>query len=300
MEIGVALPQYGAAVPGLSAGALAAFARGAEDAGLDAVWASDRILTPTHPSHLYPGSGTPEKPYPEAFKVFLDPLEVLTVAATATTRVRLGTSTLNAPFYPPVLLARSLTTLDRLSGGRLDAGFGIGWLGDEYTAVGQDFARRGALLDEALDVLHSMWTAHPVAHEGPRWTVPEAYVGLRPVQLPHPPVYLGGFGPAAMRRIGRRADGWVGIVCPDEMLTALWAAARAAADDAGRDPGALRMHLRYNPGPGETADSVAALLDGVRKRHDPHGVFVDAQQCVETPEAALEMAIRVKELLDAG
>ncbi|MQT05542.1 LLM class flavin-dependent oxidoreductase, partial [Streptomyces jumonjinensis] len=138
MHIGMALPQYGThARPELIAG----FARDAEDAGFDALWVGDRALTPVAPSDVYPGY-SPENPYPPGFTTFLDPVTVLTVAATATERVRLGTSTLTAPWYPPLLLARSLASLDRISGGRLVAGLGIGWMRDEYTAVNADFTRR--------------------------------------------------------------------------------------------------------------------------------------------------------------
>ncbi|MFC9396184.1 TIGR03619 family F420-dependent LLM class oxidoreductase [Streptomyces sp. NPDC057027] len=292
MDIGIALPQYGTHA---RADRVAAFARDAEEAGFDSLWVGDRALTPVDPGDLYPGH-TPENPYPHQYKTFLDPLTVLTVAATATGRARLGTSTLNGPWYPPVLLARSLTSLDQVSGGRLDAGLGIGWLRDEYTAVGADFRRRGALLDELLDVLHGIWTEEEFGHEGPHWTIPASYVGLRPVQPGGPPVYLGGFSPAALRRVGRRAAGWVGTVLPPAVAGHLWDEARRAADEAGRDPGSLRREIRHNPGPGATADAVAAVLAGVRDT-GAEGCFVDLQQCVDEPGEALELGVKVLSLL---
>ncbi|MEI5102222.1 TIGR03619 family F420-dependent LLM class oxidoreductase [Streptomyces sp. PmtG] len=295
MRIGIALPQYGSHA---REEAIAPFARDAESAGFDSLWVGDRSLTPVAPSDLYPGH-TPDNPYPAGFKTFMDPLTVLTVAATATTRVRLGTSTLNAPWYPPLLLARSLTTLDRLSGGRLDAGLGIGWMRDEYTAVNADFGKRGALLDEALDVLEGIWTRAEFGHEGPHWSIPRAYVGLRPVQHPHPPVYLGGFSPAAMARVGRRAAGWVGVTMPPEAQAALWAMARRAADEAGRDPDALRREIRHNPAPGASAEDIAAVLRGVRDS-GAEGCFIDLHHHVDEPEAALELGARVLKLVRAG
>ncbi|MBH1937694.1 TIGR03619 family F420-dependent LLM class oxidoreductase [Streptomyces sp. AV19] len=295
MQIGIALPQYGTHA---RAAAIAGFARDAEAAGFDSLWVGDRSLTPVAPSDIYPGH-TPENPYPPQYKTFLDPLTVLTVAATATGRVRLGTSTLNAPWYPPLLLARSLTSLDQVSGGRLDAGFGIGWMRDEYSAVNADFTRRGALLDEILDVLHGIWTEETFAHTGPQWTVPPAHVGLRPVQRPHPPVLLGGFGPAAMRRVGRRADGWAGVVLPPEAHAGLWATARRAAEEAGRDPEALRQCLRHNPRPGASAEDIATVLRGVRES-GADSCFVDLQQCVTEPEEALELGIEVLRRVRAG
>ncbi|GGO53162.1 TIGR03619 family F420-dependent LLM class oxidoreductase [Streptomyces lasiicapitis] len=290
MHIGIALPQYGTHA---RAEAIAAFARDAEAAGFDSLWAGDRSLTPVAPSDLYPGH-TPDNPYPPEYKTFLDPLTVLTVAAAATSRVRLGTSTLNAPWYPPLLLARSLTSLDQVSGGRLDAGLGIGWLRDEYTAVNADFGKRGARLEEILDILEGIWTREVFEHDGPHWTIPRSYVGLRPVQAPHPPVYLGGFSPAAMARIGRRAAGWVGVSLPAEAQAGLWGIARRAAEDAGRDPDALRRQIRHNPKPGATSEEIAAVLRGVRDT-GAESCFVDLQQCVREPGEALELGGAVLE-----
>ncbi|ARX85696.1 TIGR03619 family F420-dependent LLM class oxidoreductase [Streptomyces alboflavus] len=295
MHIGIALPQYGTHA---RAEAVAPFARDAEAAGFDSLWVGDRSLTPVEPSDLYPGH-TPEHPYPAEYKTFLDPLVVLTVAATATTRVRLGTSTLNAPWYPPLLLARSLTSLDQVSGGRLDAGLGIGWLRDEYTAVNADFGKRGARLEEILDILEGIWAQEVFGHKGEHWEIPRSYVGLRPAQPAGPPLYLGGFSPAAMARVGRRAAGWVGVSLPAQAQAGLWGIARRAAEDAGRDPDALRRQIRHNPRPGATAEDIAAVLREVRDT-GAESCFVDLQQCVREPEEALELGGAVLERVRRG
>ncbi|MEL3948003.1 TIGR03619 family F420-dependent LLM class oxidoreductase [Streptomyces sp. LNU-CPARS28] len=295
MHIGIALPQYGTHA---RAEAVAPFARDAEAAGFDSLWVGDRSLTPVEPSDLYPGH-TPEHPYPAEYKTFLDPLVVLTVAATATTRVRLGTSTLNAPWYPPLLLARSLTSLDQVSGGRLDAGLGIGWLRDEYTAVNADFGKRGARLEEILDILEGIWAQEVFGHKGEHWEIPRSYVGLRPAQPAGPPLYLGGFSPAAMARVGRRAAGWVGVSLPAQAQAGLWGIARRAAEDAGRDPDALRRQIRHNPRPGATAEDIAAVLREVRDT-GAGSCFVDLQQCVREPEEALELGGAVLERVRRG
>ncbi|EFL04283.1 hydride transferase 1 [Streptomyces sp. SPB78] len=294
MDMGIALPQYGThARPEV----ISAFARDAEDAGFDSLWVGDRSLAPVSPSDLYPGH-TPDVPYPPQYKTFLDPLVVLTLAAASTHRARLGTSTLNAPWYPALLLARSLTSLDLASGGRLDPGLGIGWLRDEYTAVNADFDKRGALLEEILDVLDAYWTQEEFAHEGTHWTIPRSYVGLRPAAPGGPPVYLGGFSPAAMRRIGRRAAGWVGTVLPEPAYTALWDTARRAADEADRDPGALRRLIRYNPAPGVGVPEIADTLLGMREL-GAEGCFVDLQQSTREPKEALDLGIQVLERVQA-
>ncbi|KNB54087.1 TIGR03619 family F420-dependent LLM class oxidoreductase [Streptomyces caatingaensis] len=295
MQTGIALPRYGTHA---RTEAIAGFARDAEEAGFASLWAGDRSLTPVAPGDLYPGH-TPDNPYPPEYRTFLDPLTVLTVAATATRRVRLGTSTLNAPWYPPLLLARSLTSLDRVSDGRLDAGLGTGWMRDEYAAVNADFTRRGALLDEILDILHGIWTEETFEHQGPQWTIPRAHVGLRPVQRPHPPVLLGGFSAAALRRVGRRADGWAGVLLPPEAHTALWTTARRAAASAGRDPDALRQCLRHNPRPGATPETVATALRQARDL-GADSCFLDLQQCVREPDEALELGIEALERTREG
>jgi alkanesulfonate monooxygenase SsuD/methylene tetrahydromethanopterin reductase-like flavin-dependent oxidoreductase (luciferase family) len=153
MRIGLSVPQLGALA---QPHAVTTVATEAEIAGYDSLWVMDRLLAPLHPRSAYPG--TPDGALPAEHHRVLDPLVVLTHAAAVTDRVRLGTNVLVAPWYPPVPLARSLTTLDLLSGGRLTVGLGIGWSADEYDATGASMHGRGARLEEILDVLEHAWT----------------------------------------------------------------------------------------------------------------------------------------------
>ena len=121
----------------------------------------------------------------------------------------LGTATICAPFTAPALLAKALTSLDVLSGGRLTAGLGMGWLPQEYAAAGVPYERRGARMDEYLRCLEALWTQDPVEFAGEFYTVPRSHVGPPPVQRPHPPVLLGGAAAPALRRAGRLAQGWI-------------------------------------------------------------------------------------------
>jgi probable F420-dependent oxidoreductase len=239
--VGLALSQYGAFA---RREAVIEVARAAEDLGFDGLWTGDRILDPVNPRDRYPG--TADGRMPAEYTTFLDPLTVLTAAAAVTERVRLGTSTLNAPWYSPVLLARSLTSLDVLSEGRLDVGLGLGWSSDEYAAAGVPWAGRGARLEEIIDVLERIWADDPVTYESGSFSVPASRIEPKPVQRPRPPIYLGGYSPAALQRVGRRADGWLGAGAPLPVLTRMWDTVRRAAEDAGRDPGSLRMMLRMN------------------------------------------------------
>ncbi len=241
MELGLGMPQFGARA---ELARVAEFAREAETMGYDSLWVGDRLIAPTDPRDPYPGE---PQPYPPEFTRGADPFVVWAVAAAATTRVRLGSSTLNGPFYNPVVLARALTSIDAVSGGRLDVGLGLGWLRDEYTAAGVDWRSRARRLDETLDLLAAWWSSNPVKFHGEFVELPESVVDLRPVQPGGPPVYLGGFSAAALARVGRRAAGYLAVAGPPEAVqTQLWDAARSAAEAAGRDPATLRRVQRIN------------------------------------------------------
>lgn len=289
LRLGLALPQYG---PLADPAAIAGFAASAEALGYHSLWVGDRLLAPVDPSDRYPGGGTAERPYPPEFARFVDPFVALTAAAVATTTVRLGSSTLSGPLYSPVLLARTATSLDLLSGGRLDLGLGLSWLRDEYTATGVPWRGRGARLDELIEVLRTLWTADPAGYRSERWEIPDALFELRPVQRPHPPVLVGGMSEAALRRVGRLADGWLPARLPAEVLRRMWAVVTEAAERAGRDPGTLRRVMRINPSPSSACTSisdVAALLaeavaEGYRE------ALVDLHYLAKDVEHALELA----------
>lgn len=247
MRIGLTIPTFGSLA---NADNIVSVSRAAEDMGYESLWSGDRTLAPISPRDRYPGSE--DGVMPAAYANHMDPLTALTFAAAHTSRVRLGTSALNALWHPPLLLARTLTTLDVLSGGRLDVGFGVGWMRDEYAAVNVPWEGRGARLDETLDVLEKIWAAEVVSHEGPLFTIPASTIELKPSQRPRPPVLLAAFTPAGMSRVARRADGWLPVDMPLPYLIAQWDLITTEAESAGRDPGNLRMALRMNI---ELADS---------------------------------------------
>ncbi|MFI7044833.1 TIGR03619 family F420-dependent LLM class oxidoreductase [Streptosporangium sandarakinum] len=289
---GLAVPQYGRfACPE----AVVAVAREAEARGFSGLWAGDRLLTPLSPRDRYPGGdGT----IPPEHRTFLDPLAVLTTAAAVTSRIRLGTSTLNANWYPPVLLARSLTTLDVLSGGRLDAGLGLGWSRDEYAATGVPWKGRAARLDAAIDTLEAIWRDDPVAVTAPGWSVPPSHIGPKPVQRPHPPILLAGFSPAALERVGRRADGWLAAAMPVPLLADMRDTIRRAAERAGRDPDGVRVIVRANPvvsgTAGATVGEIAGRLRAIAET-GVHEIFVDLQLTARDPAHLLDLAETLRE-----
>lgn len=242
MRIGIGAPQLGPfADPALTA----ATARRAEAAGFDSLWVIDRLLIPVEPRSPYPA--TPDGSLPEVQRVALDPLVTLTVAAAATSTIRLGTDVLVAPWYPPVLLARSLATLDRASGGRLVVGLGLGWSLDEYEAVGAPMQGRGKRLEEIIDVLHSLWGPGAADIATSRERIAPAALGVRPLQDPRPPVLLATFNPDGLDRVARCADGWLPAGLPLDVTAAMWDQVRSLAASYGRDPDALQLVLRAEP-----------------------------------------------------
>jgi probable F420-dependent oxidoreductase len=287
--LGFAVPQYGAAANA----ELARFASTAEELGADSLWVGDRLLAAVHPTVGYAGKDT----IPEQFRAGIDPFIALAVAATATTRVRLGSSVFVAPWYPPVQLARQLTSIDVISGGRLLPGFGIGWSPEEYEAAGAPFRRRGAALDELLDTLEQLWTTNPVVHQGERWTIPESWVNLKPVQQPRPPIYLGAFTPAGLTRVGQRGDGWTGVVqVPGgvhiDMLNWQRQAIDSAARAAGRDPSAIHAYVRINVAEAASVEQVADAV-GVLADNGYPDAFVDLLYVATTTDAHLDWVERL-------
>ncbi len=160
MRIGLAIPQVGSLA---DADTVRTVASAAEQAGYSSLWAMDRILAPLDPRTPYPA--TPDGVLPSEQATCLDPIGVLTLAAAVTDEIRIGTSVLVGPFYPPVLLARSLATLDQISGGRLTAGLGLGWSRDEYDAVGvpQRDLGSGARSSSTCSTPHGPQTSSPTA-----------------------------------------------------------------------------------------------------------------------------------------
>ncbi|GAA2447151.1 TIGR03619 family F420-dependent LLM class oxidoreductase [Streptomyces macrosporus] len=299
MRIGFTLPQYGPLGERISE--VPRFAREAEALGAAGLWAGDRLLTAVSPSVCYPGTDG----VPEEFHVAADPFTVLTAAAVATERVLLGSNVINAPWYPPALLARQLAGIDRLSGGRLLAGFGTGWSPEEYRAVGVPMEERGARLDECLDVLETWWTTDPVEHDGPRWTIPAGHVRLKPAREPRPPIYLGAFAPRAMRRIALRADGWLPVVTlpggfDPAAITEPMARLREEAGRAGRDPGELDVILRVNPSSEATVDDIADTLKRARGEAGVEHAFVELMYLSRDVDHALELCGRILDAAGRG
>jgi probable F420-dependent oxidoreductase len=282
MKIGFGLPTAGAWA---SPAAIDTVARRAELLGYSSLWTFQRLLYALEPRNEY--YGAPGGVWPEAFKRTLDPIVVLTLAAACTRAIRIGVSVLIVPFYEPIVLAKQLATLDYVSHGRLDVGLGIGWSLDEFEAVGASATRRGARADEFIRCLKTVWTQERVEFAGEFYRIPPCRVEPKPVQRPHPPILVGGYNDAVLRRAAELGDGYTGGNIPLEDLAAVVGRVRAAAQRAGRDPATFpivcRGSFNLTPqalGAGRRAlwGSADEIRDDVR-RYEAAGVtelFLDA------------------------
>ncbi len=265
MKYGFFLPQMGAAA---GPDALVRVATRAEELGYDSLWVTERLLCPTSPRTPY--AGTADGSLPEAYRIVLDPIEALTYVAARTSRIGLGTSVLVMPYYHPVMLARRLTTLDVLSNGRLRVGIGQGWSEDEMEAAGASLKGRAARADEFIQVLKAIWTTDPVEFSGRFFKVAKSSIQPKPVQKPHPPIYLAAFSPGALKRAATLADGWQPVGLPLEVIKQMLEGFRGMAKQAGRDPAVLRVVMRGNleisekPVGGEGRFPFVGSLDEIR------------------------------------
>ena len=238
MRIGFFLPQIG---PAADVDAIAKVAKRAEELSYDSLWVTERLLYPTNPKTTYYGG-----PLPEPYKRVFDPLETLTFAAALTSRIALGTSVLDIPFYNPVILARRLTTLDVLSRGRLRVGFGLGWSKDEHDATGASMKARGKRADEFIALLKAIWTTDPAEFHGKYFQLPKSIIQPKPLQKPHPPLYLAAFAPGALNRVAKLADGWMPVAMNADQVRSTMTQIKNMAEDVGRDPNELKVIMRGN------------------------------------------------------
>jgi probable F420-dependent oxidoreductase len=230
MRIGFGLPVAGAwAYPE----AIGLFASRAEELGYDCLWTFQRLLVPAD-----------DEPAP-VYRSVLDPLISLGFAAAKTSRIRLGVSIINLPFVSPALLAKQASTLDVLSAGRLDLGLGTGWSPVEFAASGAEPAHRAARAVEYLGALHTLWADDISEFHGQFYEIPPSRMAPKPVQQPGPPVLLAGTVPAALRRAGGLAAGWLSSSRADlSKISEQVDIVREAAEKAGRDPASVRIVCR--------------------------------------------------------
>ncbi len=244
MKVGLVLPVTGKQATKEN---ITQVARDAEKEGFDSLWVFERLLSPLHPQTPYPA--TPDGSLPTGYQNVMDPLQTLGYLAGTTERITLGTSILDMLFHNPVILGRSLATLDILSNGRTICGLGLGWSKDEYDVSNVPFSHRGDRSDEMIDSLKRIWTDDVVEFDGRFYHIPASKIGPKPIQKPHIPVYLGGFSQNVFSRIVKYdLSGWLGVLAgPFEYLQNSLTSIKELAKKANKDPENFRVILLTYP-----------------------------------------------------
>ncbi len=226
--------------------------RRTEAAGFESVWGGEHVILPTTIDSQYPYTvdgkipAEPDTPIP-------DPLIWLAFAAAAAPTLRLGTCILIVPQRNPLVLAKELATLDRISGGRVELGLGVGWMKEEFDALGVPWPRRGARNDEYIAAMRALWAGPHAEFHGEFVDFPPVTCSPRPVQASIP-ILVGGDSDAAIQRAVRIADGYFPGEGDAERLALLIGRVREAAERAGRDPASIEINAMFGH---QMADPVA-------------------------------------------
>jgi probable F420-dependent oxidoreductase len=252
VRIGLALENFAPHPKIPDVEALSAYARRAEKLGFDSLWAWDHILLGAR------------QPFP-----FLESLSTLAALSMITRTVSLGTGVLVLPLRNPVVLAKTTSTLDRLSGGRLMLGVAAGWYEREFEACGIPFKQRGKLFEQGVEVLDRFWSGEPVDGQQDGMLFRRAVMSPPPQQRPRPPLLFGGYVDRVLRRVARLADGWLTYFYTPESFRRAWTAIRGYAHEEGRDPDALMnvaqlpfcVGSSYEAADGRVRDFVAGYFD---------------------------------------
>lgn len=219
----------------------------AERLGYDSVWVHDHVVMPAAVSSRYLYNDSGASPF-RAEQFIYDPLAVMAAIGARTTRVGIGTSVLIVPYRNPLILAKALSTIDRISHGRVILGIGVGWMEEEFAAlgIGDYFARRGSVTDEFMAVCVDLWTqSGPSSFSGTWITYDDVGANPLPVQKPHIPIWVGGKTAAAIRRVARYGTGYHSVASTPEQLALEVTAVRAEMERVGRDPDDLVVSMLW-------------------------------------------------------
>jgi probable F420-dependent oxidoreductase len=229
MRFGIVLPHF-RQVAGASA--IRDTAQAAERLGFDSIWVTDRAALPL---------GVVGRRFGPAF---FDPFVTLSYVAAKTERVRLGATVFVLPFRHPVLAARAIASLDQFSDGRVIVGAGAGWMPEEFEAIGVPFHNRGRLTDEYLEAMIALWSSPTASFAGPTVRFENLCSEPLPIQRPHPPIWVGGRAPAALRRAVKYGGAWHGSPEPLSRLRQVTPALTEEAKRQGRDPASIELTTR--------------------------------------------------------
>ncbi|MFQ5827976.1 MAG: LLM class flavin-dependent oxidoreductase [Candidatus Methylomirabilia bacterium] len=284
VEFGLAIRNFVGPDETPDVDAILSYAERAEALGFESLWAWDHMLLGTKP----------------AFPI-LDALSVLTAIAVRTSRIKLGTGVLVLPLRNPIVAAKVLASLDRISKGRLILGAAAGWYAREFDAVGVPFRERGRIFERNLELLLRLWTEESVTAQVDGLNLREAVLLPKPYQRPRPPVLIGGYVDTVLRRVARMADGWLTYFYTPDGFTKSWTKIQGYARECGRAPEALSAtnQLAVYVGP-PTAEADLAMRQWLTTEWDvatwsdstlEHAIRGTPEECVAQLRPHLEAGV---------
>ena len=227
----------------------AELAKRAEELGFESFWLPEHPILPVNTTARY--GGTADGSIPASMADIGDPLIGLARASAATDSIKLGTAISLVPEHHPLLHAKQIATLDRISNGRFLFGIGAGWLQEETEIMGGDFRRRWSQTREHILAMKQLWTEEEAEFHGRFVDFPPVRCSPKPVQSPHPPVYLGGFAANVFKRVVEYGDGWMPVRVDEEQVRRGRATLDELAEAAGRDPKSIRLMVCNVPADGD-------------------------------------------------
>lgn len=233
--------KFGIALGAVHHAAFMDVALEAERLGYESVWLPEHLVLTSQMSRS-PHPGEEHPPVPPHVPIY-DAFAYLAFIAAKTSHVRLGTHVYNIGLRHPFTTARGVTTLDILSGGRVEFGIGASWLEEEWQAVGLDFKSRGRRVDEAIEICKRLWSDEEVSHKGEFFEFEPVMFEPKPIQKPWPPLLIGGESKAALRRAAKHCDGWIGMQSDFERGSMLVGQLRDLLADEGRDASTFQFCL---------------------------------------------------------
>jgi probable F420-dependent oxidoreductase len=239
MRFGVGIPNAGVA----SGADVVRFVQRAEALGFESIWTGDHIILPAGGTTQYPY--TPDGSFPLAStENFFEPFTLLAYAAAVTRTVKIGTTVIIVPYRNPIEQAKMLACLDVLSGGRLICGVGVGWLEKEFQVLGASYKDRGPVTDEYIEIWKALWTQAEPTFAGRFYEFDGITMYPKPLQKPHPPIWVGGHSKAAVRRAVRLGDAWHPTRQTPDYVARHLPYLRAEAERVGRDPATITISLK--------------------------------------------------------
>jgi probable F420-dependent oxidoreductase len=258
MRVGLFLPLAGDAAA--TAEYLAAAATAAEKVGFHSLWFAEHVVLVDEPTSRYPYSERGRFPI-QGESGLLEPFAAIAFAAALTKRIRLGTGICLVPQRPPIYTAKQVADCDVLSRGRLDFGVGIGWLREEFDALGASFDDRAERCRDHLAAMRSLWTDSVSSYDGATLRIPAVRMFPKPIQKPHPPIVFGGESDAALRRVADLGQGWYGFnLLPDEAARRIDVLTHMLSR-RGRRPAEVEMSVCPYLKPGRDAEALRAYAE---------------------------------------